>query len=69
MGFWCSGNASDFESEGPGFNPGVHQIFCVRLILLEHCMISNFHTCHIMTLHDFKFLFYGKDPGYFKGKL
>ena len=30
------------------------------------CMESNCHTFHIMNLYDFKFSFYGKDPGLIK---
>ena len=29
-------------------------------------MVINSHTCHIMTLYDYQFSFYGKVPGNFK---
>ena len=36
------------------------------LILHGFCMVINSHTCHIMTLYDYQFSFYGKVPGNFK---
>ena len=61
---WSRGSVLGFAAEGPGFNPLLHQIFCVRLILLEFRASIDWiwennllkwwfvKICHILKRHE-----------------